>query len=145
MLRKIAVKALIWGSFSVPSGAQALDGLWKTEGYGYVFEINKKILKAFEVTTRTCVPSFTAKEDRSSVAGREKSFRTPDGDVYFVRAGNSGDHRRLHAEGSASDMRIDRLEEMPTICNRPTANTLLDNFEVFTRAWAENYISFDLK
>lgn len=142
---KIAAEVLIWGSFSLPSGAQALDGLWRSEGYGYVFEVNNKILKAFEVTERTCVPGFTAKRQSSSVPDREATFRTADGDVYFVRAGATGDHRRLHAEGSVSDMRIDRLPEMPAICNRPTGNTPLNNFEVFTRTWAENYISFELK
>jgi hypothetical protein len=145
MLRKIATGVLICGCLSLPSVAQALDGLWRSEGYGYVFEINSEILKAFEVTTRTCVPAFTAKRDSGSVPDREATFRTADGDVYFVRAGDRGDHRRLHAVGSASDMRIDRLPEMPAICDRPTGNTPMDNFEVFTRTWAENYISFDLK
>jgi len=142
---KIAAEVLIWGCLSLPSGAQALDGLWRSEGYGYVFEVNNKVLKAFEVTAHTCVPGFMAKRQSSSVFDREATFRTADGDVYFARAGDSGDHRRLHAEGSASDMRIDRLQEMPAICNRPTGNTPQDNFEVFTRTWAENYISFDLK
>jgi tricorn protease-like protein len=31
------------------------------------------------------------------------------------------------------------------ICDPPTANTPRDNYEVFTRTFAENYISFDLK
>jgi hypothetical protein len=42
-------------------------------------------------------------------------------------------------------MRIDRLPRLPPICEHPTPDTSLDNFDVFTRTWAENYISFDLK
>jgi hypothetical protein len=45
-------------------------------------------------------------------------------------------------------MRIDRLPRLPRlppICDHPMPDTPLDNFEVFTRTWAENYISFDLK
>jgi len=127
------------------AGAESLDGVWKTEGYGYVFEINNNTLQAFEVTTRTCVPGFVAKSNGSSAPGREATFRTSDGDVFFVRSGETGDHRRLHAEGSVSDMRIDRIPSVPAVCTPPTANTPPDNFEVFTRTWAENYISFDLK
>jgi hypothetical protein len=62
--------------------------VWRSEGYGYVFEIQGQGLKAFEVTTRTCVPSFTAKRDISSVPDREATFRTADGDVYFIRTGS---------------------------------------------------------
>src|SRR5262249_48540209 len=55
------------------------------------------------------------------------------------------DHKLLHGDGSASDIRIDRLPKRPAICEHPTENTPIGNFEVFTRTWAENYISFDLK
>jgi len=62
-----------------------------------------------------------------------------------VRAGGTADHRLLHSDGSASDIRIDRLPRKPSICDQPTPDTPSGNFEVFTRTWAENYISFDLK
>jgi len=65
--------------------------------------------------------------------------------VYFVRSGGEDDHKRLHSDGSASDMRIDRLPRVPEVCDHATANTPPDNFEVLTRTWAENYISFALK
>ena len=74
MLRNIATGLLIWGCLSLPSVAQGLDGLWRSEGYGYVFEINNKILEAFEVTTRTCVRGFTAKRDSSSFVTERRRF-----------------------------------------------------------------------
>jgi len=51
----------------------------------------------------------------------------------------------VHFDFADSDIRIDWLPEMPTLCDAPTANTPRDNYEVFTRTFAENYISFDLK
>ena len=43
----------------VSSGrAQSLDGVWRSQGYGYVFEIQGQALKAFELTATTCVPGF---------------------------------------------------------------------------------------
>ena len=125
--------------------AQSLDGVWRSQGYGYVFQIKGRVLQAFEVTATSCLPGFTAKSDKSSVPGREVTFRTGDGDTYFIRTGGSADHRLLHNDGAASDIRIDRLLERPAPCIRPGGDTPMDNFEVFTRTWAENYISFDLK
>ena len=127
------------------STAQSIDGVWRSEGYGNVFEVNGTNWKAFEVTTTTCVPGFTAAQLETTVEGRESTFKKKDGDVFFVRTGGSNDHKVLHFDGSASDMRIDRLPDMPSVCQRMTPNTPIDNFEVFTRTWAEQYISFDLK
>jgi hypothetical protein len=125
--------------------ADSLDGIWRSQGYGYAFDIQGSKLKAFEVTTTTCVPGFTA--DRATIAtpGSEATFKTSDGDEFFVRESADPDHKLMHNEGSASDMRIDRVPKMPEVCDKPTANTPTYNFEIFTRTWAEHYISFDLK
>ncbi len=99
----------------------------------------------FEVTTTTCVPGFTAQRDPAAIAGREATFTTSDGDVLFIRPGGTADHRVLHQDGAASDVRIDRLARLPSVCEHPTPNTPAGNFEVFSRTWAENYILFDQK
>ncbi|HZU26521.1 MAG TPA: S41 family peptidase [Bryobacteraceae bacterium] len=122
-----------------------LDGTWRSEGYGYVFQIDGQKLKAFQVTTRTCVDSFSANRDRTTVDGREASFRTGDGEIWFVRTGGAANRRLLHNQGSVSDIRIDRIDHLPAACDPPTPNTPVDNFDVFAQTWAENYISFDLK
>ena len=126
-------------------GADSLDGIWRSQGYGYVFNFQGSALKAFEVTRTTCVPGFTATRLPMAGPGREVTFTTTDRDVFFVRPGGDAAHRTLHFDGSASDMRIDRLPRLPPVCDHPTPDTPLDNFEVFTQTWAENYISFDLK
>jgi hypothetical protein len=123
----------------------SLDGVWRSQGYGYVFEIKGPNLRAFEVTATTCVPGLAAVRGDSAIAGREATFRTQDSAVFFVRAGGSSDHKILHNEGSASDVRIDRLPRLPPVCDNPTPDTPADNFEVFARTWSEHYISFDLK
>jgi len=127
------------------SSAQSLDGVWRSQGYGYLFQIRGDAWKAFEVTSMTCVAGFTARRAANAASDREAAFRMTDGGTFFVRTGGTGDHKLLHFDGSASDVRIDRLPQLPVVCDRPAANTPLDNFEVFTRTWAENYISFDLK
>lgn len=125
---------------ALPAAAQPLDGFWRSQGYGLVYQFQGGTLKAFEVTSRTCLPGFTAKSDLGGA-----TFRTADNDVFVIRPGGDHNHRLLHEDGSASDIRIDRVPRLPSPCDRPTADTPLDNFDVFAQTWAENYISFDLK
>ena len=122
-----------------------MDGVWRSQGYGNVFEIHGATSNAFEVTNSTCVAGGTAAVDTTPVPGRIATFRTPGGGEMFVRAGGSADHKLLHSEGSASDERIDRIPRLPAVCDHPTENTPAGNFEVFAQTWAEHYISFDLK
>ena len=62
---------LLVGIFIAPraGSAQSLEGIWQTEGYGYVFEVKGNRLQAYEVTAKTCVPGFTATRDSTAVRG----------------------------------------------------------------------------
>ncbi len=137
---------LLWTLIPVASArTSTLEGVWRSQGYGYIFEIKGATAKAFEVTVTTCVPGLTARREAAVIAGRDATFKTESGGVFYIRAGGSENHKLLHNEGSASDVRIDRMENLPVVCNAPTPNPPADNFEVFARTWAEHYISFDLK
>jgi hypothetical protein len=122
-----------------------MDGIWRTQGYGLVLQIQGPELQAYEVTRTTCVKSFTARRDNGTEPGREVTFRTADGQVVFVRPGGSADHRIVHNDGSASDLRIDRIASLPPACVKLTPDTPADNFQVFARTWSEHYILFDQK
>jgi len=143
----------IWADFllsgillvGLPLQAQSVDGIWRSQGYGDVYEIRGSTAKTYQVTSTTCVPGFTAQHDSAPAAGREATFTHDGGDVCFIRAGGKRDHKLLHNEGSASDVRLDRIPRLPAVCDHPTPNTPVGNFEVFTRTWAENYILFDQK
>ncbi len=138
MLLAVALTAI------APVQSSSLDGVWRSEGYGMIYEIQESTLKTFEVTATTCVPGFTAESDATAVAGWEVTFKSGENRVLFIRAGGSPDRKLLHNQGSASDIRIKRLSGLPDVCKQPTQNKPPDNFEVFTRTWAEHYISFDL-
>ena len=129
----------------VPLQAQSVDGVWKSRGYGDVFEIHGPTAKTYQVTSTTCVSGFTAQRDPATVAGREATFTHDRDEVFFIRVSGKRDHKLLHNEGSASDVRLDRLPRLPAVCDHPTPDTPAGNFEVFTRTWAENYILFDQK
>jgi hypothetical protein len=146
MKRIIAVTLTVLAALGLSGSSaqkQSLDGVWRSEGYGFVFDIQGATLKSFEVTVTTCVPGDAAQREDTSIDGREATFKTTDGDVFFVRSGGTADHRVLHNASSVSDVRIDRIAKLPPTCEHPTPNTPQGNFEVFTRTWAENYILFD--
>lgn len=129
----------------MPAQSPSIDGVWRSQGYGNVFEIKGPTLRAFEVTNDTCVAGGTSAVDATPVPGRTATFKAPGGSEMFFRAGGSADHMLLHSQGSASDERYDRIPRLPAVCDRPTENTPAGNFEVFAQTWAEHYISFDLK
>jgi len=125
--------------------AASLDGVWRSHGYGFVFQIQGRLLKSFQVTSTTCVAGFTARLQDVHVPAREATFKSNEGNLFFFRAGVGDDYRSLHFEGSASDIHLNRLQKTPSMCDRLTPNTPLDNFEVFARTFDEHYISFGLK
>jgi len=129
----------------VPLQAQSVDGVWRSQGYGDVYEIHGPTVKTYQVTSTTCVPGFTGQRDPATIAGREATFTHDRSEVFFIRSGGKSDHKLLHNEGSASDVRLDRVPRLPAVCDHPTPNTPGGNFEVFTRTWGENYILFDQK
>jgi hypothetical protein len=143
----IQIPALLCSAlFSVtPAAGQTLDGVWRSEGYGYAFNVRGGEWHAFEITSTTCVPGFAATRSADTTPDREGTFQIKDGGLFFVRPGGSNEHKVLHFDGTASDMRIDRLSQMPGVCDKLTSDSPQDNFEVFAKTWAENYISFDLK
>ena len=125
----------------LPMRELPLDGVWKTQGYGYMFSIRGETLQAFEVTSTTCVAGFTARREPTAAV----SYASRDGDRFVVLPGGSADHRLVQQEGAVSLLRMDRIPSLPAVCTPTTADTPEANFEVFARTWAEHYISFDLK
>src|SRR5262245_42103454 len=126
------------------SPAQSLDGVWRSEGYGWVFEIRGDSLRAREVTAVSCLPSFRAHRD-STPAGAVAAF-TFDGSptTMQVLRGKSADQLRLHLEGSASDYVI-RRGTMPAVCDHETPKDSETSFDVFWHNYAEHYPFFALK
>jgi hypothetical protein len=142
MTRFIRLSIILAGLRAAP---QSLDGVWQSQGYGNVYEIRGSTLRAFEVSTRTCVPGFAAKRLSIAIPGREATFKERGGGMFFIGSGIDSDHKTLNHPDGLSKIRIDRLPRMPALCDPPTQNTPLGNFEVFSRTFSEHYIAFDLK
>jgi len=130
---------------AVQGSAQSLDGTWRSEGYGWVFDIRGDSLRAREVTAVSCIPTFRAHRVEAP-AGAVTAF-TFDGSPTTVQVlrGSSADAMRLHLEGSASDYIIRRVGSAPAVCNQETAKDAQTTFDVFWQNYAEHYPFFALK
>ena len=125
--------------------AQPLDGTWRSDGYGWVFDIRGDSLRAREVTAVSCIASFRAHRVEPPT-GAVAAF-TFDGSPTTVQVlrGSSADEMRLHLEGSASDYIIRRASGAPAVCNQETAKDAQTTFDTFWQNYAEHYPFFALK
>ncbi|MFL5616381.1 MAG: S41 family peptidase [Gemmatimonadaceae bacterium] len=124
--------------------AGAQGGLWTSEGYGLFFDTNADTLRAYEVTSISCIPSFTAAAVPAPTgAVAAYRFTTAPVTVLLLRD-QSPNGLRFHINGAASDV-ILRRAARPSACERPTPNTPVSNFDVFATTWAEQYGFFDIK
>src|SRR5690349_5140901 len=93
---------------SAPVAAQSLEGLWTTEGYGDLLEIQGSRLRMFEITSISCLPSLVAARQAASPRDPKIVFKGDDGAILHFSAGASADEQRLHVDGSASDILLRR-------------------------------------
>jgi len=126
--------------------AQTMNGVWATEGYGMIAEITgDTALQVFEVTRISCIRAFDARSTPAPT-GAVAAYRLTQAPLTFVVLADGKPNRaRLHQNGAASDLVIQRIPQKPATCDRPPANTPLSNFDVFAATWAEQYGFFDLK
>ena len=130
---------------AAPSVAGGQNSFWTSEGYGYFFDARRDTLRAFEVTSISCIPSFTA------VAvpppnGALAAYRFVGAPVTVLMLSDARPGgMRYHMNGAASDVVLRAASQRPSVCERPTPNTPMSNFDIFARTWAEQYGFFDLK
>jgi hypothetical protein len=125
------------------SGAQS--GLWTSQGYGYFFDVGPDTLRAFEVTSVSCISSFTAAAVPSP-SGAIAAYRLTGAPVTILLLRDAAaDGLRFHENGAASDVVLRRAAAPPSTCEHPTPNTPVSNFDVFTTTWAEQYGFFDIR
>ncbi len=122
----------------------ALDGTWKSDGYGYVVVATADQLQTYEVTETTCVRSFVAKKRADAVPGVDAAYAVDD-QVLLLTLAADRNEMRIHAEGAASDVVFHCLADRPPLLDAQTPDTPAGNFEVFARTWSEHYILFDEK
>jgi len=122
---------------SSPSSAV---GLWQTEGYGLVFDVRQDSVVGYEVTKVSCIPTTRAVTKPTPPSGGLAAFGEPGTPVtYVILPGKSASDARVHLAYAASDMIVHRIDRKPAVCDAPTPDTPISNFDVFAQTWAEQY------
>lgn len=124
------------------SAAPAVDGVWRTDGYGSIVAIDNGKVRHFDTTSISCAPAGESEQTgppdahgATPYAGRGRTFT--------VRTRH--DRGTLHLDGSVGDRRLIRLPALPIACGRPRPTGPLATFDEFWTTYAENYPFFAAK
>lgn len=131
-------------SAQVQRPTESLDGLWLTDGYGQLIEVQGDNLRAYEITTLSCIPAARAARRTEASTVHEIVFAGAD-DTLRIFPGSSPDTRWLHEDGSVSNILLRRTDSRPQLCDQPPADTPLANYQVFWETFSEHYPFFALR
>ncbi len=111
----------------IPASAlpSEFDGLWRSQGYGWVFDIKDNRLRWFDITEVSLLPfcCFEGQIDENfplSRSGDKLNFKFSDGTIIT----------------------FDRIDKLPKI-TQPTQDPIV-NFEIFWHTFEENFSLFPL-
>ena len=112
---------------------EGLNGVWMSDGYGMIAEIQDGRARAYQFAGDVCVPESRKWERLPSFLDGIDVDLQPDGKTALIAAPYA-QHR----------IRADRIAALPPACLVPPANTPLGNFEAFAAFFEQNYAFFDL-
>jgi hypothetical protein len=128
--------------------ADSLDGIWQSDGYGYVIEAKGNELDFYNVTKNSAIPFLTATNVDQTPDDGEVDLTTTVKDIpvnFQIKSTASEDIKILDVDSTTSDVTLKRIDEKPAVFDTPTPNTPQANFDVFWDSFAENYAMFPLK
>jgi hypothetical protein len=136
------VLTIVVAACSAPNGGRSspVDGVWRTDGYSWIVSVRNGQAETYDMTSLSCLPNRTLTQveepgpDGSVQFGDERGavetlHRTPDG---------KGALRLL---GTAADIDLVPMPELPEMCTRPVPADPISTFDVFWATFAENYNS----
>ncbi|MEV7774689.1 S41 family peptidase [Kitasatospora sp. NPDC086791] len=122
----------------------ALEGFWRTDGYGLVVAVSGSRLTTYDVTAHSCVPGWTT--------GTQAGPAGPDGTVRYTVGTDAmsltpkGRNRAVdHEDSGVGTKTLRRLDALPPLCTRPAPNDPLAVFDRFWETFEENYPFFAAK
>ena len=126
------------------SHAAMTDGWWLSDGYGLLLEIDGDTLRAFEVTSLSCLPSWSGSRTANDVNSPEMAF-TGDAGTVRLSAGTNAESMRMHRDGTVSDIVLRRISTRSKWCTEAAENVPQANYAIFWQTFAEQYPFFELR
>lgn len=128
--------------------ASSLDGLWASNGYGLLLEIDRADVRVWQTTSGSCLLAFKAQRLQDLPEGAEAVFVTPEQAGHLtvmIKKTASDDLRQLQVLGTASEIGLKRLTSKPNVCATAVDKNPIRNLEVFAQSFREFYPSFQSK
>ncbi len=148
MSRRLAIVLIVLASLlfqssvAAPQKSEEKSELWVSDGYGLLLEVRGDNLQAYELTSISCIPGWSATRvpqpagtQGAVYAGREQ---------YRLLDSGSPGAKRLHMYATVSDIILHRTDAMPQTCMHPAPTSPESNYAIFWQTFAEQYAFFDL-
>jgi len=138
-------------SWPAPASAADLDGVWQTEGYGYLFEVNGADVTVYETTAISCLRSGLTPGAIEVLEGGESrnevEARFPVAIPGFIEADmeiwpGPGSRKRFHRTDTNTFMTAERLPELPELCTADAPAAPGDTVAVFMETFKAHYPFF---
>jgi hypothetical protein len=121
-------------------GAGAVNGVWRSDGYGLVIEVANGQAQIYETTSLSCMPEKPRHQlSRPDSNGTVGFGRHDEPDETLRRTGDN--QAALRLLGTAADIDLVTIPALPAACTHPMATDPLTTFDVFWANLAENYNS----
>lgn len=126
-----------------------IGGVWRTDGYGHMAEINGEAGKLWEVTAISCVLGFDMTVAPSDAADAEAVLTIeamPGEEMQIdILPGSSPDEKWMQPRGTASRRRLIRADALPSNCGEDRSDDPVFVFDVFWQTFEEHYPFFEMK
>src|SRR5581483_3552780 len=147
----LAIVAVLPACSAAASAGGSSGQVWRTDGYGLVYELAGEQLKTYEITDVSCLPAQTLQQ--TEPPGPDGTLGYGDGDTttqILRREAPPGDPAppgtaTVHLVGTAADMDLKPLPSLPAACTRQVPPDPVSTFDVFWSTIAENYNSLGRK
>jgi hypothetical protein len=123
---------------------KAVEGLWLSDGYGLLVELDDRGLRTYELTSISCIPSRRAIRIENRSPESAIVFMSGHGTIRVIST-DDPNVLRMHTDGTASDIVLNRASKRPDICQSAPPNTPQENYAIFWKTFAEQYPFFALR
>jgi hypothetical protein len=118
--------------------------VWRSDGYGLIIGVAGSKALTFETTEVSCLPSKSLDQLGQAAADGTVQYGRKGVPAETLRRGADG-KATLHLLGTAADIDLLPMSELPGACTKKMRTDPLTTFDVFWATFAENYNSFGRK
>ena len=134
-----------------------LDGLWRSDGYGHLYEIEGDSFQIYAVTAVSCVPTLSGEvlpgTAKPSTRGPLEAWL----DIHILQEDGvspigvqvipteNPDQKQFVVDGITTYMTLNRLHDWPETCKHPSPDTPLAAFDALWQTYDEHYPFFAMK